>query len=1160
MTQYSNKESRIEAVVHYYTNHKTCRYLSSEALHNTYRLLFPYVTVQTTVFISFCVSELNTIMQKKSTIAGLLGDPQAESSSSARSHEQILQSLMFNGFDDYDDEDEDEEEEEDSTYADPDIMNADDVAIDLEEEAGLPSWMRGEDYIDDDEITQVNLLQRTKEARERLKTGGLEEISRDVEEFEDNLVATAGIGKSRRKGKRRVTAGESKLTEEVKNILGRANALYIAQDYGQAIDLLQTLITQHPNVYQGWNTLGLVHEEMGNTEKALQLRMVAAHMCQNDGALWKELGLKSVENNATQQAIYCLSKALIVDPTDVDALWDRSFLFKKLGRTDDAIDGFMTILEYMPHHFKVINELAQLYRLKGQIKESITLYENAMEYHIKNVRYDEEEEEEGEDDEFSDKLGYAEINMLSELYLMQNDYRRALECIKTGLRHVQKRQDQTWWIDRVDDDDEYFEDDEERSEFPIELRVRMGVCRVYLGQVDVATKHFNYLLQYPATTYPDLHQDIAYAYMDKRHYDLALSVFQKVIDVSDEVEVDVLIRTADCYREVGELKTAAIFYVNVLDGQPDNLDVMMSLAMVYEEQGKEEQALELVDFVMQKHREARRQKKESTANAKKSEDTPEKPKRDRTKKASLFDEAQKASEAERRRQQQLERMRNESEKELHVQTLFAKIFELEETMGPNIVGMDRTVMREYMRVAQELWDDFRNTRAFYPALRSTKYEGFYAIRSKRQREPLLELEAHHMALRLRGRMNKAEQKEEELDEHQQEMKEEEERQMQMSAADHFRQVTFDIWHRTFIKYAYMLATTRRAEEGYNLLKRAIEANVFYHDISKKTSLKLALLGCGLINGNEEVIGEAIRWLCNFYQFRNDPYRIYGAVMSSTMRMAENYASQNSMKYIIRTIRLMDAIVARNRSNAGEDVDVEELERIKELHGAILAMNIGASDTNELNYSRFYHVPKHLEEKTTTSSMSLQSPTQTNPVLLNLFGNILNIGRNYHAATVFYMRAYAIAPDDPLNTLSMGISFLLRSMQRKSDNRHLQVTQGMMFLQEYASMRGQSQEVEYNLGRAFHLLARKSNGRHAGLTHLAVRHYERVLLMSSSAKRGTVPEGSVEDVYTWPDDDIDEEDDDETDLKREAAYNLHLIYMTSGSPNLAQILLRKYCTV
>lgn len=42
--------------------------------------------------------------------------------------------------------------------------------------------------------------------------------------------------------------------------------------------------------------------------------------------------------------------------------------------------------------------------------------------------------------------------------------------------------------------------------------------------------------------------------------------------------------------------------------------------------------------------------------------------------------------------------------------------------------------------------------------------------------------------------------------------------------------------------------------------------------------------------------------------------------------------------------------------------------------------------------------------------------------------------------VFYMRSYAIAPKDPLNTLSLGLALLHASMQRKTDDRHLQVMQ------------------------------------------------------------------------------------------------------------------------
>lgn len=172
----------------------------------------------------------------------------------------------------------------------------------------------------------------------------------------------------------------------------------------------------------------------------------------------------------------------------MDAIWDRAFLYKQLDETTKAMEGFKSILVHYPHHFKVINELAQLYRAQGRTKEAIQMYEDAIVWHTNNDEDDDEDDEdEGEEeDSFKNKLGYSEINMLSELYLILNDYKKSLNTIKTGLRLVQKRQNETWWVDR-DDDDEYLEDDESRTEFPIELRVRMGVCRVYMNQVRLGT-------------------------------------------------------------------------------------------------------------------------------------------------------------------------------------------------------------------------------------------------------------------------------------------------------------------------------------------------------------------------------------------------------------------------------------------------------------------------------------------------------------------------------------------------------------------------------------------------------------------------------------------------------------------------------------------------
>jgi hypothetical protein len=39
-----------------------------------------------------------------------------------------------------------------------------------------------------------------------------------------------------------------------------------------------------------------------------------------------------------------------------------------------------------------------------------------------------------------------------------------------------------------------------------------------------------------------------------------------------------------------------------------------------------------------------------------------------------------------------------------------------------------------------------------------------------------------------------------------------------------------------------------------------------------------------------------------------------------------------------------------------------------------------------------------------------------------------------------MRAYNAAPKDRLNTLSLGIAFILIAINRRSDNRHRQILQ------------------------------------------------------------------------------------------------------------------------
>jgi general transcription factor 3C polypeptide 3 (transcription factor C subunit 4) len=74
---------------------------------------------------------------------------------------------------------------------------------------------------------------------------------------------------------------------------------------------------------------------------------------------------------------------------------------------------------------------------------------------------------------------------------------------------------------------------------------------------------------------------------------------------------------------------------------------------------------------------------------------------------------------------------------------------------------------------------------------------------------------------------------------------------------------------------------------------------------------------------------------------------------------------------------------------------------------------------------------------------------------------------------YYLRAYELCPTDPMICLSTGVAYLHRAMQRQTDNRHHQIAQGFTLMAQYRKHRGPCQEVEYNFGRAFHMLGPSS---------------------------------------------------------------------------------------
>jgi len=167
-------------------------------------------------------------------------------------------------------------------------------------------------------------------------------------------------------------------------------------------------------------------------------------------------------------------------------------------------------------------------------------------------------------------------------------------------------------------------------------------------------------------------------------------------------------------------------------------------------------------------------------------------------------------------------------------------------------------------------------------------------------------------------------------------------------------------------------------------------------------------------------------------------------------------------------------------------------------------------------------------------MRLMTRNPENLALGILNGHNCLVAGTYKYSLGEYMSAFKQDSDNPLVALMLGLTFCHMACQKFSAKKHSLVVQASSFLNTYKSLRGDCQEVNYNLGRAMHQL---------GLLPAALHYYKRGLELGPSIVGN--PDSGKQNIF---------------DLKSEIAFNVSLIYTNSGNLQLARYYTEKYITV
>ncbi|KAJ8101512.1 hypothetical protein POJ06DRAFT_251706 [Lipomyces tetrasporus] len=986
-----------------------------------------------------------------------------------------------------------------------------------------------------------NLFENENEARlsndydgeDGIDESALDPSLRDDTAFHNHLRMAAGFKSGQSKGKKKKKRGgfgvgvrEQEPSDEVKILLGQANQAYATDDLEEAERILGEVIRIDNHVYAAWKTLGEIHKQRGDIPKCLLAWISAGHLRLKDSELWSICGKLSVQIGQIDQALYCYNRAILANGQDVEAIFERGLVFKEIGNLGKALEAFKKLHDLIPDDLTVIRELASVHVLQRNIPSAANLYEDI----LQASQSPQPSLTSSSRRSAPPPFGWSELNILAELYGAQKEWLKAIKFIKSTARWLLQRTSERFWNDVPDDnDDEYdlnraplnrhFPASKRGNEaamsgytLPLDLRAKMAIYRLHLGHVDTALMHAGFLLaeaekhtdeatDEDARRYADLYLDVAEALADAEQYDQALALYAPLAEIEEYATPQIVMAMGRCLHGLADFEQAEAAYQTVIASDHSNLDARIALAEVYEATGKRREALELVNVVMKLRREQERERNavfasrgvslepraELEASVVGGESVPSFIPNTEGRSAAKGPGPgtrlrSSATSAGKVRSSRSERMHAE---EQAAQVVQAKLKRLKQYQD-GLKSGNPVAVSEWLQTASELVDMFTNTKAFYPSDKQRVFRGFFATARRRAGKQTLHDKLQGMATRLQESLQQPVQ-EDEPEEN----------------ATEFRGLSFDGWFSIFMQDALTLTWHEEVEDAYSVLKSAKDANVFHQDKERVRIMTLVHLACALHVRDYKTAMDTVRTFLSQQETQFSPamYRLLLCCLPAGRAASDIFNLPGTQKYLLRHVKGMDSLV----------------------QGRPIVGSVKVKD--------------HLSD---ASAVQFE---KENPVLLTLYGQILAASRSHVPSLSYYMRAFAVAPQDPMVLFSIAMAHLHRAMQRQTNNRHLQIVQGLSYLIDYYRARvgsskgkptawAEAQEANYNVGRAFHML---------GLPTLAAKYYESALAVELPLA-----------------------DDDEPartySLQKVVAYNLQLVYVMSGNFRLARKIIDEYLVI
>ncbi|KAM0281304.1 hypothetical protein ACHAQH_003572 [Verticillium albo-atrum] len=396
----------------------------------------------------------------------------------------------------------------------------------------------------------------------------------------------------------RVNRKEAEPRADIKLRLAQVNRIFLDGDYLEAERRIHEIIRINAETYQAWMTLATICEEQGRDSDALTAKLYSSHLRPKDASGWLScaalaLGMAGDDDDspALKTAGTCFASAVLAQPTNIEARLGRAEVNHRRGHLTKAIREYSIVLDRFPHDISLVRKLAEACEASRSPEHKPHNNES--------------------------RVFWGDVSIYAELLACMGDFRQAISQIGSLSRWLLSRHDEVLWASWDKDDREWDHDSARREEvpgfdvsnydphlygpgLPLELRARLGLYRLKLGQAEESSRHLSWLDPTESSTatavqdFPGLIRDIADALYSFGNALRALDYYELLRNSVYGQDPDLLLDLGRCHLIKGDTGAAEDCFLLTIQVDDSNIDARIELARIYEDAREDEEALILV--------------------------------------------------------------------------------------------------------------------------------------------------------------------------------------------------------------------------------------------------------------------------------------------------------------------------------------------------------------------------------------------------------------------------------------------------------------------------------------------------------------------------------------------------------------------------------------